>query len=372
MRAEALIEVFEDIVEEMEEQGTLTLLRNLLASLEGYIPNPNESSQLEIAHKRESLLDQIARSKFRTYPPILNDILEEIGVKAWLGDHLSNLIKTSFEGNDLTPASSKERLQKILSHLELLNNQANSFLAASYHFDIGADEQEFNEYEFSIVVPRGFVDDELAKFGQEIGQLDRIFLVFAEIATGSRADFKIKAISSSDLTIILESAPATALLIATALERMAAFYETVLNIVVLQRQVFAAERIPEDVKEGLEKHVENEKEFGLEKIAQSIEEEFFKDVDENRKNELAIELRKSLEKLAARFDSGFMFDVRGGDPNVEEGGEDGAIDHSQEEFARYQRIKNAREAIRHFQAQAEPLLRLTQASNDNIDDEEAS
>jgi hypothetical protein len=372
VRAEALIEVFEDIVEEFEEQGTLTLLRNLVTSLENYIASPTEASQLEIAQNREALLSQIAESKFRAYPPVLNDVLTEIGVKAWVGDSLSGIIKASFEGNDLTPASSKERLQKILQNLDLLNKQANNFLTASYHFDIGADEQNFNDYEFSIVVPRGFVNDEFGKFGHEIGRLDKTFLVFAEIATGSRADFKIKSISSSDLTIILESVPATALLIATALERMAAFYETVLNIVVLQRQVFAAERIPEQVKEGMEKHVEDEKALGLEKIATAIEKEFFKNVDSGRKNELGIELRKSLQQLALRFDSGFMFDVRGGEPDDSHVDEEGALDNSQEAIIRYQRIKNARETIRHFQAQSEPLLRLTQAGNDNMDDEEAS
>ncbi len=357
MRVETALELAEDIFRDFDSQLILNKVEKLIAALRQAATQPSEQNQIAVADLRGQVFDALEQSRFNDYPPSLELALDELKVRPWLGLALKSKIENALQGNDLTPAAAAEKLQKVYDRVREIWHQAEQFGISASHLNLFEDENSFNEYDFTIIIPRRFVNNELDDFGVELKRLDRIFSVFTEIATGSRENFKIKSISSTDLTVILESSPATALLIATALERLATFYEKILNIVVLQRQVFGTDRMPQEVKDGFEKHVDSEKKAGIELISDELEEQFFKDIDAGRRNELRTELRTTLTDIAKRYDVGFLFDVRGGEPPDPEK----AIKEEkpkQVDLKRYQKIKSSRQVIRRFRAQSEPLLQL--------------
>ena len=357
MRVETALEIAEDIFRDFDNHLLLNKLEKLITALRQAAAQPSEPNQIAVAELRAQIFEALDKSRFNDYPPSLELALSELKVRPWLGLALKSKIEGAFHGNDITPAAAAEKLQEIYDRVYKIWNESEQLGISAATLNLFEDENSFNEYDFTIIIPRQFVNNELDDFGVELKKLDRIFSVFTEIATGSRENFKIKSISSTDLTIILESAPATAVLIATALERIAAFYEKILNIVLLQRQVFTSDRMPESVKSGFEEHVNSEKKRGLEQITKELEKEFLKENDPGRRNELKNELRSTLADIARRYDVGFLFDVRGGEPPKtdpdEKVGKAKAVD-----LKRYERIKDARKVIRQFRAQSEPLLQL--------------
>lgn len=363
MRVETALEITDDIFRDYDSELIPSKLEQLVSALKLSANQPSEHHQMMVVEARTKLYESLEISRFNDYPPSLELALSELGVREWLGLALKQKLEAAFEGNDITPAAVAQKVEEIEKKVRRLSNQAEQFNISADTFRLYKDKNQFDDYDFTVIVPRNFVSNELDEFGAELKKLDRIFGVFTEISTGSRENFKIKTISSTDLSIVLESPAATALVIATALERIAAFYEKILNIIVLQRQVFSQDRMPKAVKDGLEEHLESEKKVGIESILEDLEREFLNVEDEGRRNELKNELRSSLNEIAKRFDAGFLFDIKGGAP--EEPVDQRRRSGKQIEIRRYERINAARQTIRKFKAQSEPLLRLEKPANDD-------
>jgi hypothetical protein len=172
----------------------------------------------------------------------------------------------------------------------------------------------------------------------------------------------VRAVASTDPTYYLASVPAVALCIATALERAAALYEKVLNIIKLHRDLRAAE-VPKPVLEGMKKHIDDTVAKGLGAIARQIEKEHFPKIDEGRRPELKIELKKALEDIARRLDEGYTFDVRGEAPAPpEEGEEETANSRAIREAARI--VEEVRPQLQRFEAEEEPILLIGKREED--------
>ncbi|GAB5487859.1 MAG: hypothetical protein Pars2KO_14290 [Parasphingorhabdus sp.] len=367
MRIQLALEVAEDIFRDFDDALIPKKFDELVEALQQQINSPNEQTQLKVVEVRDQIFDALDNSRFNDYPPSLDLILDEMDVRNFLGKNLKQLVANAFEGNDLTPASVKADISQLRDYVAKVWQEAEQLGISARYFEMYPDDVEFNEYEFSIVVPRNYVDNELDDFGTELKRLNKTFSVFNEIATGSREDFKIRAISSSELSIFLDSLPATALVIVTALERLAAFYEKILNIIVLQRQVKNVDDMPSDVSDGIKKYIDDQIEKGLDGITSSLENEFFSTVEKGRKNELRTEVRKALTEIANRYDNGFLFDVRGGDPKQENDDDESDKTPSKADLERFQRIQKAREKVRLFRSESEPVLKLT-----NEDSEKSS
>ncbi|MDP2664952.1 MAG: hypothetical protein Q8O97_03350, partial [bacterium] len=84
--------------------------------------------------------------------------------------------------------------------------------------------------ELGILVPRKAINNDLNEFAEDIKNLNNIFSTFSELTTGNRPGFKIRSISSSDLSVFLESTPATVAAIAVAVERIVSLYKQILEV----------------------------------------------------------------------------------------------------------------------------------------------
>ena len=54
--------------------------------------------------------------------------------------------------------------------------------------NIGKEEIEPGQCEISILIPRGYVKNSLANFGEELDDLNKLLGVFSEITTGKREE----------------------------------------------------------------------------------------------------------------------------------------------------------------------------------------
>lgn len=336
-------------------------LQQLVSALQNQVSQPAQPTyQQQVSQFYEALKTALSSAEANAFSPTWQQVLEELGAADLLGSRLENRIVDVFSKNQITPSVAQQELQQILTDLQTLSTSLDQLLAAFRQLKIGTEELEQGDCEVGILVPRTFVDNRLDKFSEELAELNQIFGVFAELATGSRPGFEIRTISSSDLSIFLDATPVVGACVSVAIERIIALYKQLLEIRKLKGEL-AKQGLEKENLKGIEKHANGLMDDGIEKLVKELLTEFHKGTDNGRKNELSIELKFALKKIANRVDRGFNIEVRMAEPE-EEQPEEGADGELKAEGAakHYAQIKSASETLQFLKLDGEPILSLTE------------
>lgn len=180
------------------------------------------------------------------------------------------------------------------------------------HFEVGHEDLNPGEAELSILIPRLAVGERLGSLGLEFVDLEKLVGPFAELATGSRPEVRVRSIASSDYGVFLDIAPQAAAFMAVAVERVVALYKQLLEIRRL-RQEMSDQGVTEDGVSGIDAHANELMSAGIEELADELADSTSV-VDQHRSNELKIELRLSLNSI----DQGYSIDVRAQPPEPAE------------------------------------------------------
>jgi hypothetical protein len=363
MRAETASEIIADILDDFDNLAIIQSFNELIQSLNNLSATPSPENQNDVQEKKDKLLSSLLLSKLNTYPIGLRQHLDEMTIEGYLPKQLSQKVYDAFIGNDITPALTLKKIEEARNDAQKLYDEGQKFFDSAQFFEIYPDPPKKDEFNFSITIPREAVSNELDDFGRELVKLDKILGVFSEIATGSRDDFKIKSISSSDLTVVLESLPAVAVMIATALERISSLYERMLNIIKLHREM-KENKVPENMLKEMEKFIHSTLKQEIEDSAKSIEDGVLRRVETTRRNELRMELRNSLREISSRFDRGYIFDVRGDETEINEDDNDENSNEKNEIRKQREIVAEKRERLKYFKVQDSPILGLPEPNND--------
>jgi hypothetical protein len=364
MRAEILVEVVGDILKDLEEQPVLHGLQRLNAAVQRLSENASAENQKAVDTWRETVAKALSKTRFKNYPALKLKVLKEIRADQFVGQRLAEDIDRIFAGQGLTPAIAAQRLGELTQLIKDLRNESVKLLSGAEYFDVGSDRLDPGTFEIIIAIPRGAVQDELEEFGKETLKLNRILGVFSEIATGTRDKIKMRAVASSDPTYFLVGAPAVAMIVATAVERIAAFYERILTIVKMRRDLKSQE-VPNDIVSALKDHIDASMRKGIEDVAADIQKQYFRGVEKTRKQELETELLNALSEIAERLDNGYLFDVRG-EPLADTTDDEAAASESEKTITKVLRkIDELRPRLQQFEAESEPILRLLTRDEDS-------
>jgi hypothetical protein len=357
VNVERLNEIATALRADLSRTDILSQLQQLVSALQNQVNQPGQPLyEQQVSQFYESLRAALAESAINSFSPTWHQVLEELGVADFLGEQLEYRISDIFSRNKITPTIAQQELQQILTKLQELMSSLDQLLAAFRQLQVDSEGLEQGDCEVGILVPRSFVDNRLDKFSDELAELNRIFGVFAEISTGSRPGFEIRTISSSALTIFLNAAPVVGACISVAIERIISLYKQLLEIRKLQGELKKQGMEKKDLK-GIEDHANNLMEKGIETLVQDLLKEFHVGQDIGRKNELSIELKYSLTKVANRVDRGFNIEVRMAEP--EETAADTETDEKQADAIKnYARIHGASETLQFLRLDGDPILSL--------------
>ena len=362
MLAETVAEILTEIVGEFTQFEILESFELTISALQNLAGSPSPAFQTEVNEQKISLLKALTSTKFNNYPIGLQLYIAEMEVGEILPPALAAEVERAFTGNDLTPAITLEKMLGIEKQAKRLVQEAASYINSSEYFEIYPQAPEGDEFEFSITIPRESVSNELDNFGRELVKLDKLLGVFSEIATGSRDDFKIKTISSSALNVVLESGPAVAVMIATALERISTLYERLLNIIQLHKEM-KKNSLPDAMLKEMEKFLQKSFKDEIENAAKDIEDGLLRKIEATRRQELKTELRNTLKELANRYDRGYVFDVRGSPSGNEAEADEGEPAKGTPAWQR-QIVASKRERLRYFKVEDKPILGLPEPEKD--------
>jgi hypothetical protein len=357
MNAERLHAIAAALRADLDQSSVLSHLQNLVNSLSNQVSQPQQPQyQQQTSQHLTELLNALEGAEVDEFAPTWQQVLEEIGAKPLTGAQLAATVRSIFAQNQITPSVAQQELQKLLTDLQKLSSSIDQLLAGLRALAIGSEDLEPGECELGVLVPRAFLDNRLDRFASELDELNQIFSVFAEVATGSRPGFAIKTISSTDLSVYLEVTALVGACIATAVERIVSLYKQLLEIRKIQGDL-AKQGVDKKNLEGLEKHANGVMETGIDKLVKELLAEFLLKGDVNRKNELSIELKFSLKKIANRIDRGFNIEVRMEEPEPAATGEE-AAPNEKALLAAHSKIAEAAENMQFLKLEGEPILQL--------------
>ena len=314
MNAERLHAIAFEIKRDLANSTALSLLQQLVSALANQVSQPGQPQyQQQTSQFYTQLLDGLVKAEVNDFSPTWRQAIEELGAGKVLGSSLASRVEDIFNRNQITPSVAQQELQELLNELQGLASALDQLLAGFKFLRVGMEELEPGECELGVLVPRAFVDNRLDRFSDELAELNQIFGVFAELATGGRPSFQIKTISSTDLSVFLEVGAVVGACVATAMERIIALYKQLLEIRKIQGEL-TKQGVDKKNLKGLEDHANGIMETGIDSLVKQLLAEFKGKADAGRKNELSIELKFALKKVANRIDRGFNIEVRMEDP----------------------------------------------------------
>ncbi|NMM86205.1 hypothetical protein B2J88_17825 [Rhodococcus sp. SRB_17] len=342
---------------DLAESSALSHLQQLSTALSNLSSQPGQAEyQRQVSTSLHALESALTNAQVNTFSPTWRQVLDETAMSELLGVSLLARVQAAIAENQLTPTVASSAVQQLFAELQALSTHVDQLLAALRHLQVGQEDLEPGECEIGVLVPRNFVSNRLDKFADELEELNRIFGTFSELATGERPSFAIRTISSSDLSIFLESVPAVGAAVAVAVERIVALYRQLLEIRKLQGELFKQGLDKKDVK-GVEDHANKIMDKGIDVLVKDLLTEFEKKGDGHRTNELAVEIKYSLKKIANRIDRGFNIEVRMEEPEAPD--EEVAVDEKAQQM--HERIQGAATGMQFLKLEGDPILSLAEA-----------
>ena len=355
MNADRLHALLKLLQNDLQKTGLPQKLTKLSQALQQLAQNQHPNHQQAVGTSLKEVIAAAEKSEIDNLSPAWLEMIEEIGYRDFLGANVVETVNETFKQVSVTPTLVKEDIDKLTTKINELKSAADAVIPAFNKLSIGSETLDPGECELGFMIPRTAIDYRLDTFAEECKDFDFIFGTFSEIVMGERDHYRISTISSSDLSVFLDSAPAVAALVATAVERILAVYKQMLEIRKLRAELLSQD-VPKDAFDKIDENVNTRMMKAIEDVSDEIIEDHKSKHKDGRDHELKNGLRIALQKLANRIDRGFHIEVRIGElPEPEEG-----EDYDEELSEHSEIIKGASKALEFINLEGEPILQLAE------------
>jgi hypothetical protein len=367
MNVERLYTVAQELQQDLNQTGVLNIIGQISGSLQNITNQQNNGSHLQqLTNQLNQLKQKCSESALNEFPPLWEQVITELGFSPF-GNELYEKINDSIQRNQLTVPEAKKEIDQINSKFTARKKALDQMLSSFSTLELGSEELEPGECEVGVLVPRKFVKNDLNSLSDEFGNLNNIFGVFDEIATGSRSGFEVNSISSSDFGLYIAAAAPVVLIISQSIDKLMNAYKNYWEVKKIKQEL-EEKNVPSSNLGGLNDHIETIVKNSIDELVEDLIKKAHPNLDKGRKNELKLELRISLNKLANRLDRGFNIEVRMAPPEIEEGD----LDESEEESSAasyqtqelYEQIKAYSNNFTLIENDHDPIVFLTE----NIED----
>ena len=234
-----------------------------------------------------------------------------------LPDRLIDEVEHIFAENQTTPQVVHDGLAEISERVNDTTSNLRQLVSSLEYFGLSSSALGVGEFEASVLIPRGEVDNALAALGREFQDLETLIRPFIEADSGSPPPLAVRQIASSSFLAVVAMTPGAALLLSKAIDSVLAVYERVLRIRKLRQELSDAGTsqeligaIQDDATDMVEREIPAI-------VREALEGAAALPTEEGRRNEIEVAITKSVRGIAKRVDHGFRMTVRGPAPAPE-------------------------------------------------------
>jgi hypothetical protein len=318
MNVEVLNTICLSFIDELNKTNIVNLLAQLSSHMQNMIDNPQYSQyQQNVSQTKMSLISELNKTRINDFSPFWKENLKEIGFEGLLGNELADKIEKIFANNQITMSIAYQEIAEIYQKLSSLVTCITQLSDNLKKLNIGIEKLQNGQSEFEVLIPRVAIEQDLKQFSDEILEIKKIIDDFNELIIGSRPDIRLKTIASTDYSILLDILPKVGFGLLTVISSIVITYKTILDIRKHHKEL-KDQGVPAEALEGIADYANN---MMTDSISQSVTElinKYALNMEKGRKNELLISVKMSMNKLSNRIDSGYNFDVRFSDENVDE------------------------------------------------------
>ena len=280
-----------------------------------------------------------------------------------MADRLRDRLEGIFRRNEITPNTAAAEIEEINSRIQSVSASIDSLNSALEALGIGAEDLAPGEFEVGFLIPREAVDNELEQLGKEFEELDAILGPFMELTGQGRPDLQVRSISSSGFQLFLAALPDRALTMSKIVESLLSSYERIKRL----REKAAGledEEVPDELIERLKIHANERMEIDINALTNELVGQATARLPEGRPNELRVEVKRSLRRLANRIDEGYSIEVRSFSPPEDEDEE--APEGVTEDVVEAARAITERQPrMRTMNLTGRPILELSEGDDDD-------
>ncbi|MFN8158175.1 MAG: hypothetical protein U0R68_12200 [Candidatus Nanopelagicales bacterium] len=310
MNVEQLLRLLETVNADVADNDAPLVLRTLRDALSNLGSQPADSSfQQRVAEQLDQLDAVTEESAVNSFTPTWTDALARIGGAEKIGRALFDRVERVVQTNTLTPAVAAQTVSQISTEVDAWYDALRSGQASLVEFGFVAETAGPGEGQVAVSIPREEVSEELAELGKEFRSLTRIVNPFNELVTGSRPPVEVKALSSSDYTVIIPLIPAVLYAFAQAVDKCLDVYERVRGMMA-HNDGLAEQGLDPALVEAITAAVRARVEGDVDAIVAELLEEYARPTSDGRDHELGNDLRVAVRDLASRVDHNYQFDVQ--------------------------------------------------------------
>ena len=232
----------------------------------------------------------------------------------FFGEELVNLIDSAITNQGLMPVEILANLNEIKILLADYIKKITVLADTLDDLDVEYDDFHSGQYEFSALLPKELIGHSISEIGKELSHLDKLFKALNELMGYGAKSPEVKSISSSWWQFFLELDETQIAAITFAIERIVNLYKTSLEIKKL-REGTKGLNLDKKITDLIEKEIDKKIKAGMKKIASDLRKKFQKNNDDQRANELEIQIRQELILIAKRLDQGAIYEVKAAIPD---------------------------------------------------------
>jgi hypothetical protein len=286
-------------------------------------PGLDHSSAITSAAER--LHEVTESSVVNGFPPSRVAMLAKLEADSLFGDAAWARIEDALAEAHSGPASVVTELEELKAELAKFREAAASIHESFEALGIEPEGALTTECEVGITIPSALTGAQLGPLAKELAKWNKILRTFAEVAGETEREVTVRALATGSYDLFVISACTTGLLVATAVERLANLYKTILEIQILRSQLTAL-KVPTAEPTKIKEHEKALLKEGIDDLVKELFKMTPAKLEIGRKNELKVQLTQSVTQIAAFIDSGGSVEVvppADEEDEAEEDGDDG-------------------------------------------------
>lgn len=353
MNAEQLLITAKIVLEDLKSAKLVQSLNALTQSLQQLAGNQNDqNAQRGVSTNRDELFQALTKLKSDNWPTGLQQMLAEIGGEFLLNGYIRSIVEEALMANQLSPAAALEKVKPLSQELSEFIARLNALVEALSALDIDDIKLQPKEVEITLVIPRSSINNNFGTLGYELSQLDQIFKLISVAAIGTREEFELYQISTSEPKFYLRPNIKTAAVIGALFIGILESLNQVADLKIKYDQIMSA-GISEEALGEVKREIGSKLETELDRLREDLIEKYCPRKPSADRNEDRNRLDIAIKQLAPRFEVGYRVDLRYGElPSAE-------TDEGVEDLSELAILTDIREISHHakrLEASSSPML----------------